>query len=87
MCKNLGTVQADPEEYLRKYGHELKDDSELPDCGDAPSGQGQCGVGGAVRRATTGGADDLPELEGDIQALKLVNLEKYGLGAYRRYLQ
>jgi hypothetical protein len=32
-------------------------------------------------------SNQLPELEGDVCALRLVNLEAHGLGEYRRYVQ
>jgi hypothetical protein len=31
-CKDLGVMDADPEDYCRRYGNELKQASELPTC-------------------------------------------------------
>lgn len=79
VCKNLGVEDADPEEYERQYGADLKDESELPEveCGCAP----QACPGGAAASE-----DGVPELEGDLAALKRVDLEKYGLEAYKKFL-
>jgi hypothetical protein len=30
VCRDLGVVRADPEEYVRKYGAELKQSHEIP---------------------------------------------------------
>lgn len=80
VCRELCTVEADPEEYLRKYGDDLKDASELPSCDDNKCGKSQS------RAATKTGQNNLPELEGDVEVLKLVDLDKYGLGAYKSSL-
>jgi hypothetical protein len=136
VCKDLGVVNADPEEYIRQYGNELKDACDMPAlcceikptnlpqpapakpcgqpeqrCGPAPvqrqptprqptpqqscgprqstpapqrqptpaqTGCGDCKSGSQSRAGSA-----LPELEGDVQALRLVNLEANGLAQYR----
>jgi hypothetical protein len=120
VCRNLGTINADPEEYRRQYGNELKQKCELPnlccelkpECPPEPAPAKpccpprqatpqcrqptprqptprqptprqptpQCGAcNGAQSRASSG----VPELEGDVQALQLVDLEANGLAQYR----
>ena len=77
--KNLGTQQADPAEYLRQHGSSLIRHEEFS---------------AAVRRfgapeqlaAPAQQATGLPELEGDLQALRLVDLDRAGLSEYRSYL-
>jgi len=118
VCKDLGTVDADPEEYRRQYGSELKQACEIPQlCQNnqcqqrqptprQPTPQQQCGCqsrqptprqptpraptpacntcGNSQSRA----ASTLPELEGDVDALRRVqNLSQHGLGGYKRYFQ
>lgn len=74
--KYLGVVEADPEEYMRRYGPTLKKTSELP-----------------PEVLEIKYPPDLLEemknsnmLEGDVEALKLVDLEKEGLAIYKDYL-
>jgi hypothetical protein len=76
VCRDLGVVDADPLEYVRRYGPELKDRSQLNLCENE--------VG---NRALQNSQEyQVPELVGDVQALRLVDLERYGLGEYRRYV-
>jgi hypothetical protein len=115
VCRELGVVNADPEEYVRRYGPELKQRQEIPDlCPSCPpqapepcpcqepaplptplpcnACQQQVSYSTAAiaapalsRAASITG--QLPELEGDVDALRRVNLEQYGLSSYRRYIQ
>ena len=137
-CKDLGVVDADPEDYMRRYGGSLLQRHELPSCecgkrevsspppqassnittvnfcssGDSrtppPNFQYEIGqprtimsVSGATIRAASSTASsnnrcqvhfggdsrsdvniahfEVPELEGDVGALKLVDLERHGL--------
>ena len=81
VCCNLGVQDQDPHEYVRRYGPELKHANELPKlCGVADF---ECKTG---RNSSSAAGSSLPELEGDIDALRRVDLDKYGLGEYRRYL-
>ena len=75
VCKDLGVVDADPEEYRRQYGTELKQASELPNLCQDDSCQAPAVQEGVL------------ELEGDVDALRRVDLEKNGLADYRRYFQ
>jgi hypothetical protein len=118
VCRELGVVNADPEEYVRRYGNELRQPNQIPDlCPSSPPQQPEpcpcqepaplptptpcnvCNQQQAVsysvaapaqisraqlsRAASTG---PLPELEGDVDALRRVNLEQYGLSGFRRYI-
>jgi hypothetical protein len=58
-CVNLGVVDADPCEYVRQYGPELKQASEIPDLCQCQQQQQQPSCG------CQGGAAQLPELEGN----------------------
>ena len=112
VCRDLGVVDADPEEYRRQYGSELKQACEIPNLcqGNAcpapaprlptpPPPTPQCGCQAPTPRLPTppacntcgqrdqGRVSSLPELEGDVDALRRVDLEANGLGGYRRYFQ
>jgi len=108
VCKNLGVVAADPEEYVRRFGAELKPASEIPNLCERPqlaptplpAPPAPCGCQQQQEAlvapeqpivvsasAVYGAASALPELEGDVEALRRVDLEANGLGAYRRYIQ
>jgi hypothetical protein len=72
----LGTVNADPKEYIAKYGPNLKRSNELPS------------FVGELERLPQG-ADHSNELVGDLDALRyldLATLEREGLSLYRHYL-
>ena len=78
--KNLGVIRANPIEYVEKYGASLKTHVELPQFVKEikpPTG---------VVLAADYSASSLLELEGDIQALSLIDLEREGLAEYRAYL-
>ena len=141
MCRDLGVVEADPEDYIRRFGAELKQPHELPTCEAhhrtvsthevkkvevaAPvtlsthshhhcccnCNHHHCNCGNTnvrpavqeVVHTTTAAATVCPvhnyashnylrnnaattsyvELEGDIDALRLVDLDKHGLSAYK----
>ena len=78
----LGIIQADPEEYRQKYGTELKESGQLPKFVkdiETPTEIGKLA-------ADVEAGSYFSELEGDLDALKLVNLEAEGLGHYRSQL-
>ena len=61
-------VRANPAEYVKKYGESLKPSNELPKMVlDLPRPEG-------ITLAADYKSNLLPELEGDIDALKLVDL-------------
>ena len=78
--KDLGIVRANPVEYVKRYGSSLKTHLELPQfVRDIRPPVG-------VTLAAEFVAPSSYELEGDIEALKLIDLEKEGLSEYRSYL-
>ena len=78
--KYLGIVKANPAEYVHTYGQALRASRDLPEfVYDIKNPDG-------LILAADYKAPDLHELEGDLHALKLVNLDAEGLGGYRQYL-
>jgi len=79
--KYLGVVRANPVEYVQRYGSSLKVSRDLPQfILDIKTPEG-------LVLAANYAYNTLHELEGDVEALKLVDLEREGLGEYRAYLQ
>lgn len=79
--KDLGIVRANPVEYVQRYGSSLKRSIELPTFVKEikpPAG---------VILAADTGSSTIYELEGDIYALNLVDLEREGLVEYRYLLK
>ena len=79
--KYLGVVRANPAEYVSQYGASLKLAKDLPQYVlDIKTPDG-------LVLAANYKAPSILELEGDVSAFKLVDLEREGLGDYRSYLQ
>lgn len=75
--KNEGIFNTDPREYTRRYRSQIK--THLPKFTDEiPRPRG-------ITLASEK-QDILPELEGDIEALRLVDLDRVGLEEYKDYL-
>lgn len=78
--KYLGVIRANPAEYVQRYGASLKNATDLPDyVANIKTPEGL--VLAANYRYNT-----IHELEGDLQALRLVDLDREGLAEYRSYL-
>jgi hypothetical protein len=78
--KYLGVIRANPSEYVQAFGATLRLAHDLPDfVHDIKTPEG-------LILASQYRAPDLHELEGDVQALALVDLDREGLSAYRDYL-
>jgi len=78
--KFLGIVRANPVEYVQRYGTTLKPANELPQYVldiKAPDG---------IVLASNYKYRTIYELEGDIEALSLVDLDQEGLAEYKAYL-
>ena len=78
--KDLGVIRANPVEYVQRYGTSLKTHNELPQFVKEirpPTG---------VILAAEYTAPSLIELEGDVQALNLIDLDREGLKEYRTFL-
>jgi len=80
--KYLGVVRANPADYVERYGGMLKKSHELPQFVldiQTPNG--------LVLAAEKKNEPIIHELEGDVEALNLINLENEGLGQYRSQLE
>lgn len=80
----LGIINANPAEYRLKYEDVLKDADQLPEFVKdikTPTEIGKLASEEGESQETA-----VPELEGDLEALKLIDLEAEGLGAYRSQL-
>ena len=78
--KDLGIIRANPVEYVQRYGSSLKTHIDLPQFVKEirpPTG---------VVLAAEYSAPSLIELEGDVQALNLIDLDREGLTEYRHFL-
>ena len=78
--KHLGVVSADPDEYRKLYSTSLLKTNEIPDFVtqiEAPDG---------IKLASNMSRSMSYELEGDLHALKLIDLDKEGLTCYKKYL-
>ncbi len=80
--KFLGVVKANPQDYVQKYGSQLRSARDLP-----PVVNEIRTPEGLVLAADSSSNQVQHELEGDLQALRLVDLDKEGLGAYKEFLQ
>jgi len=79
--KYLGVIRANPAEYVTRYGATLKQSTELPSfVTDIRTPDG-------LVLAANYRYNNLHELEGDVQALRLIDLDREGLAEYRSYLQ
>ena len=77
----MGVSKADPDEYIQLYGNTLTAPNELPQYVldiELPND---------LSLAAEKPAKHVYELEGDLEALKLIDLEKEGLGEYREQLE
>ena len=78
--KYLGVIRANPAEYVQTYGQSLRVSHDLPDfVHDIKTPEG-------LVLAANYQPSDLHELEGDLHALNLIDLDKEGLSGYRHYL-
>ncbi|CAF0939194.1 unnamed protein product [Brachionus calyciflorus] len=76
--RNLGIVEANPKVYKQKYSDELRPHNELPDFIKNLNPEGM----------TLASEKPIPkiELEGDLDALKLIDLDEAGLSEYKEYI-
>jgi hypothetical protein len=76
--KCLGVYEVDPDEYERAYSNELLNPEEIPDIHiELPNGH---------ELASRAYYNELPPLVGDVEALKLIDLDKVGLGQYKPFV-
>ena len=76
----LGVVNANPTEYVERYGDSLKLSQNLPDFVLNIATPPELTLAADYRQ------NSVHELEGEIEALKLIDLEKEGLGEYKDYI-
>lgn len=79
--RDLGVIRANPVEYVQRYGATLKTHVELPEF--VREIRPPVGVVLAAEYVSA----SLLELEGDVSALNLIDLESNGLAEYRQYLR
>ena len=77
--KNCGVAFADPEEYVRRYGPELSQPEDMPALVAAHNGPVHLVQPEQPKKQE-------PRLEGDVDALRLIDLELVGLGQYKNLL-
>jgi hypothetical protein len=75
-CKHLGIINADPQEYIAKYGASLIRSDQLPDLA-------VCYAQHGLQLAATHQPPAIPHLQGDLHALRWINLDAHGLGFYK----
>ena len=75
--KYLGVISADPIKYLQKFGTSLKNARELPDFVLDIKTPDSMKLAAECRDV------HVPELIGEVEALKLVDLNREGLNEYR----
>ena len=78
--KDLGVIRANPVEYVERYGTSLKTHTELPQF--VKEIRPPTGIVLASEHVSSG----LHELEGDVDALKLIDLDYEGLSEYKTYV-
>ncbi|CAF0921745.1 unnamed protein product [Brachionus calyciflorus] len=79
--KYLGIIRANPVEYVQRYGSTLKTSRELPDFVlDIKPPQG-------IVLAADFQYNNIHELEGEVQALRLVDLDREGLTQYKSQIE
>ncbi len=83
--KHLGVINADPDEYRKMYSASLLKANEIPDFAAQIQLPDGIELASNVARSSSYD-DDFIELEGDLHALKLIDLDKEGLGYYKKYL-
>ena len=79
--KNLGIIKANPSEYIQKYGDALKNSKDMPKFVldiKAPNG---------LVLAADYIYNPIYELEGQLDALKLIDLELEGLSEYKPQIE
>ena len=76
----MGIVRANPNDYVARYGESLKLSEDLPQIvKDIPSPDG-------IVLAANYKMNPVHQLEGEIEALKLIDLDSEGLSEYRSQL-
>ncbi|CAF0786892.1 unnamed protein product [Brachionus calyciflorus] len=78
--RTVGVFRTDPKKYIREYGREAKSYDRLPKIAKSiPAPEG-------LKLAADQPQAPCPKVEGDIECLRLLDLEKIGLGDCRQFL-
>lgn len=92
--KNLGVTEVDPNEYRERFGSSLLTVSQMPKflqdiVPPAPLAATASSTGTSDKLTTTNSisSSESFHLEGDLEALKLIDLDQYGLSHYKRELE
>lgn len=80
--KDLGVIRANPTEYVERYGVSLLSYLQFPEV--VRSFNLRAPAGAQFAHDYT--AASLLELEGDVHALNMINLDEHGLGEYKAWL-
>ena len=78
---DLGVIRVSPEEYIARYGSSLKTYAELPDFVKEIRPAENLPLASQVTTRT------VTQLEGDLDALSLIDLDREGLSEYKRYVK
>jgi hypothetical protein len=81
----MGVFETDPNEYKKIYSKELTDSQSLPQFVHDLEYPSEVKAS-LEHKNDKDSDDDLPELEGDVKYLRLIDLDKEGLSEYRNYL-
>jgi len=81
--KDLGIIRANPAEYVARYGSSLKSSKELPPF--VLEIKPPAGI--ILASDYSESLNNVYELEGDVSALKLIDLDREGLSEYKNFVQ
>jgi hypothetical protein len=81
--KDLGIIRANPAEYVARYGSSLKSSKELPPF--VLEIKPPAGI--ILASDYSESFNNVYELEGDVSALKLIDLDREGLSEYKNFVQ
>ena len=82
--RHLSVIRADPNEYVKRYGPTLKKTSDLPNEVLEIKHPEGIKLASDVREDES---NSVAELVGDVDALRLVDLEREGLSEYMSYIK
>lgn len=90
--KNLGVTEVDPNEYRERFGSSLMTVSQMPKflqdiVPPAPLAATNATSDKLTTTTNSISSSESFHLEGDLDALKLIDLDQYGLSHYKRELE
>ena len=81
--KDLGIIRANPAEYVARYGSSLKSSKELPPFVLEIKPPAGILLASDYHESN----NNVYELEGDVNALRLIDLDREGLSEYKQFMQ